>query len=190
MRYLILLTTIQYIRKYLVSTQILDNSVYKVRGEKLDEIGILISFTSYHSAKSSLRRANRQRVLQRDFSNVSHENLIRRSQLDDDDGQDILYGHNKPPSNNQISIAEIGVQTSKDYEKLDQTRNISLEYKDHNQNEERKNLDDENSEISKLKKQLQEAKTKIKDLENEQSEIEKRREIEISSKYVPTSFRR
>ena len=62
--------------------------------------------------------------------------------------------------------------------------------KEHSQNEERKNLDDENSEICKLKKQLQEAKTKIKDLENEQSEIEKRREVEISSKYVPTSFRR
>ena len=150
----------------------------------------MISFTSNHSAKSSLRRANRQRVLQRDLCNVSHENVIRRSQVDDDDREDILHEHNKPPSNNQIFQAEIGVQTSKDYKNLDETRNISLKDKEDNQNEERKNLEEESSEISKLKKQLQEAKNKIKDLETEQLEIEKRREIEISSKYVPTSFRR
>ena len=116
--------------------------------------------------------------------------MIRRSQVDDDDREDILHEHNKPASNNQIFQAEIGVQTSKDYKNLDETRNISLKDKEDNQNEERKNLEEESSEISKLKKQLQEAKTKIKDLENEQLEIEKRREIEICSKYVPTSFRR
>ena len=187
-RYLILLIIIQCIRKYLVSTQIFDNS-RKCKSENLDEIAILISFTSNHSAKSSLRRANRQRVLQRDLSNVSHENVIR-SQLDDNDGEDTLHNHNKPASNNQISLAEIAVQTSKDNKNFDQTRNVSLKDKEHSQNEERKKWDEENFEISKLKKQLQEAKIKIKDLENEQLEIEKRREIEISSKYVPTSFRR
>ena len=128
--------------------------------------------------------------MQRDHSNVSHENVIRRSQLDDDDGEDVLHEHNKPASNNQIYLAEIGVQTSKDFKNLDQTRNNSLKDREHSQDEERKTLDKENSEICILKKQLQEAKTKIKDLETEQLEIEKRREIEISSKYVPTSFRR
>ena len=128
--------------------------------------------------------------MQRDHSNVSHENVIGESPIDENDGEAFLHEHNKPASNNKISLAEIGVQTSKEYKNLDQTRNISLKDKEHSQGEERENMDKVNSEIAMLKKQLQEAKTKIKDLETEQLEIEKRREIEISSKYVPTSFRR
>ena len=90
----------------------------------------------------------------------------------------------------KISMSEIGVQTSKEHEKVNLSRNVSHEDNEKCQNDKIGNLNKDSSIIKKLKKELEAAQIKIKELENEQSEAEKRRAIEISSKYVPTSFNR
>ena len=112
------------------------------------------------------------------------------SQLDKMNEDENFQEQSRQTYQKQTFLAEIGVQTSKEYKQLNLNRNNSLEDQQRSQTEGRKRLDEEKSEITKLKKQLEEAKAKIKDLEDEQLEVEERRAIEISSKYVPTSFRR
>lgn len=143
-----------------------------------------------NSPKTSIRRTNRERVLQKEQSNESHDNMMGNSQLDKMNEDENFQEQSRQTYQKQTFLAEIGVQTSKEYKQLNLNRNNSLEDQQRSQTEGRKRLDEEKSEITKLKKQLEEAKAKIKDLEDEQLEVEERRAIEISSKYVPTSFRR
>lgn len=61
---------------------------------------------------------------------------------------------------------------------------------DEKRNENKKTIKEDNTTIDKLKAELEEARDKIKLLEEERMEADKRRSIEILSKYVPTSYPR
>ena len=128
--------------------------------------------------------------MQKDRSKDSNESAIGEIQANDISEEKHVNESEKYDTKQQISLADVGVQTSRDNEKLIISKTINQESKDSVENEKRPNLNEEKSIIAKLKKQLEEAQVKIKELENEQFEAEKRRAIEISTKYIPTSFKR
>ena len=119
-----------------------------------------------------------------------NENTKAGSQASDINEEPPFHEEKNDFSKQKISLSEIGVQTSNEHEKVNLSRNVSHEDNERNQNEDRTDLNKESSTVKQLRKELKAALAKIKELENEQSEAEKRRAIEISSKYVPTSFKR
>ena len=90
------------------------------------------------------------------------------------------------------TLSDIGVQTSIQFDgKLESVQNNNLptmEKSKQNGLDTKAKID--NALIDKLNVELDMAKEKIKVLEEKHLDAEKRRAIEISSKYVPTSFAR
>ena len=128
--------------------------------------------------------------MQRDRSKDSNENAADEIQVNSIREEKHFHEAEKYVPKQQISLSEVGVQTSRDNEKINLSTMVNHESKESTENERRLNSNEEKLIITKLRKQLEEAQVKIKDLENEQFETEKRRAIEISTKYVPTSFKR
>ena len=92
--------------------------------------------------------------------------------------------------NRQFKISEIGTQTSFPMDTFNTNQNVSRENETSNQTKQIAKSTIEHSNVDQLKTELEAAKAKIKLLEEERLEAEKRREVEIISKYVPTSFTR
>ena len=93
-------------------------------------------------------------------------------------------------ANRYVKISEIGTQTSFPMDKFDTSQSVSKENEKDNQSKQIAESTIENSTVEQLKAELEAAKDKIQSLEEERLESEKRRAIEITSKYVPTSFTR
>jgi hypothetical protein len=93
-------------------------------------------------------------------------------------------------ANRYVKISEIGTQTSFPMGKFDTSQSVSKENEKDNQSKHIAESTIENSTVEQLKAELEAAKDKIQSLEEERLESEKRRAIEITSKYVPTSFTR
>ena len=128
--------------------------------------------------------------MQKDRSKDLNENEIGEIQADSFDEEKHSHEAVRYDPKQQISLAEVGVQTSRDNEKPNLSKTVNHERKDSIEKEDRSNNSEEKSIITKLKRQLEEAQAKITQMENEQFEAEKRRAIEFSTKYVPTSFKR
>ena len=84
-------------------------------------------------------------------------------------------------------LSEIGVQTSI---KLETLNNDLIKNDSNNKNENRVKVNLNDDKIKSMEDELKDARAKIKLLEKENMEIEQRRLVELSSKYVPTSFER
>ena len=84
-------------------------------------------------------------------------------------------------------LSEIGVQTSI---KLETLNNDLIKNDSNNKNENRVKVNLNDDKIKSMEDELKDARAKIKLLEKEKMEIEQRRLVELSSKYVPTSFER
>ena len=84
-------------------------------------------------------------------------------------------------------LSEIGVQTSI---KLETLKNDLVKNDSNNKNENRVKVNLNDDKIKSMEDELKDAQAKIKLLEKEKMEIEQRRLVELSSKYVPTSFER
>ena len=84
-------------------------------------------------------------------------------------------------------LSEIGVQTSI---KLETLKNDLVKNDSNNKNENRVKVNLNDDKIKSMEDELKDARAKIKLLEKENMEIEQRRLVELSSKYVPTSFER
>ena len=93
-------------------------------------------------------------------------------------------------SNHCLNLSEIGTQTSFPVENVNASYNVSEGNRKVNIKRQSAQPVIEDATISQLKTELEAAKAKIKKLEEERIEVEKRRSIEITSKYVPTSFTR
>ena len=84
-------------------------------------------------------------------------------------------------------LSEIGVQTSI---KLETLNNDLIKNDSNNKNENQVKVNFNDDKIKSMEDELKDARAKITVLEKEKMEIEQRRLVELSSKYVPTSFER
>ena len=87
-------------------------------------------------------------------------------------------------------LSEIGVQTSMKFETPGTLNNDLVKNDSNNKNENRVKVNLNDDKIKSMEDELKDARAKIKLLEKEKMEIEQRRLVELSSKYVPTSFER
>ena len=96
-------------------------------------------------------------------------------------GTDVMQNAHAP------HLSEIGVQTSI---KLETLKNDLVKNDSNNKNENQVKVNSNDDKIKSMEDELKDARAKIKLLEKENTEIEQRRLVELSSKYVPTSFER
>ena len=87
-------------------------------------------------------------------------------------------------------LSEIGVQTSIKLETSSTLKNDLIKHDSNNKNENQVKVNFNDDKIKSMEGELKDARAKIKLLEKEKMEIEQRRLVELSSKYVPTSFER
>ena len=87
-------------------------------------------------------------------------------------------------------LSEIGVQTSIELDDPGTLNKDSMKNDSNKNNENRMKVSFNHGNIKSLEDELKDARAKIGLLEKEKMEIEQKRLVELSSKYVPTSFER
>ena len=156
----------------------------------------------FFSSKNGLRKYQRIRVVDRTGSFETNRMMgpsreIRHlpggvknemSRSTDEGGE--YYGTDVIENAHAPHLSEIGVQTSIKLETSSTLKNDLIKHDSNNKNENQVKVNSNDDKIKSMEDELKDAQAKIKLLEKEKMEIEQRRLVELSSKYVPTSFER
>ena len=156
----------------------------------------------FFSSKNGLRKYQRIRVVDRTGSFETNRIMgpsreIRHlpggvknemSHSTDEGGE--YYGTDVIQNAHAPHLSEIGVQTSIKLETSSTLKNDLIKDDGNNKNENQVKVNSNDDKIKSMEDELKDAQAKIKLLEKEKMEIEQRRLVELSSKYVPTSFER
>ena len=156
----------------------------------------------FFSFKNGLRKPHRIRVVDRTGSfetnrmmgpsreirhlpgGVKNEMIRSTDEGGEYDGTEAIEKAHAP------HLSEIGVQTSIKLETPGTLNNDLVKNDSNNKNENRVKVNLNDDKIKSMEDELKDARAKIRLLKKEKMEIEQRRLVELSSKYVPTSFER